>query len=179
MRKPVLSAATLVIALGALTACGSGSDQKNIEPKSTTTATADGFTEPAAKQLTASDAFTELSAKISTARLSGVVTEENDPNHLLGRPNQYTSKITFTDSRIKGDDVAGAEPGSVELGGAIEVFTTAADAQARADYIQKVTKGTPMLIEYDYVSGTVLVRVSHYLTPAQAADYKAGAASLG
>ncbi|MEV4943082.1 hypothetical protein [Streptomyces zaomyceticus] len=101
------------------------------------------------------------------------------PRDRLRRPDQCTSKITFTDSRTKGGDVAGAELGSVGLGGAIEVFTTAADAQARADYIQKVTKGIPMLIEYDYVSGTVLVRVSRYLTPAQAADYQAGAASLG
>ncbi|WP_435841444.1 hypothetical protein [Streptomyces gardneri] len=111
--------------------------------------------------------------------LSGVVTEDNDPNNLLGRPNQYTSKITFTDSRIKAGDVTGADPGRVELGGAIEVFTTAADAQARADYIQKVTKGMPMLVEYDYVSGPVLLRVSRYLTPTQVADDKTGAASLG
>ncbi|MFE5655721.1 hypothetical protein [Streptomyces sp. NPDC056431] len=179
MRKCALSAAALVTALGALTACGSGSDQKNAGTESITTATVGASAKPAAKPLTAGDAFTKLSAKVSSAKLSGVVTEDNDPNNLLGRPNQYTSKITFTDSRIKADDVAGAEPGSLELGGAIEVFASAADAQARADYIQKVTKGMPMLVEYDYVSGTVLVRVSHYLTPTQAADYKAGAALLG
>ncbi|MFB7359422.1 hypothetical protein [Streptomyces gardneri] len=132
-----------------------------------------------AKALTAGDAFTQLSAKVPTARLSGVVTEDNDPNNLLGRPNQYTSKITFTDARIKAGDVTDADPGSVELGGSIEVFTTAADAQARADYIRKVTKGTPMLVEYDYVSGPVLVRVSRYLTPTQAAGYKAGTESIG
>ncbi|MER0243241.1 hypothetical protein AAHZ94_14670 [Streptomyces sp. HSW2009] len=114
-----------------------------------------------------------------SAKLSGVVTEDDDPNRLLGCPNQYTSKITFMDSRIKVDDVAGAEPGSIGLGRAIEVFTTGADAQARADYIQKVAKGMPMPAEYDFVSGTVLIRVSHYLTPAQAADYKTTAGALG
>ncbi|MFE7595541.1 hypothetical protein [Streptomyces sp. NPDC057494] len=176
MRKPALSAAALVIALGALAACGAGSDQKNDETKSTATAGAAAPTEAPTKALTASDAFKQLSGKVTTAKLSGVVTEDNDPNKLLGRPNQYTSKITFTDSRIKAEDVAGAEKGSVGLGGAIEVFPTAADAQARADYIQSVTKGIPMLAEYDYVSGTTLVRVSHYLTPTQAADYKTAAA---
>lgn len=45
-----------------------------------------------------------------------------------GRP-----QTTFTDSRIKADDTAGSGPGSVERGGAIEVFGTAADAQAHAD----------------------------------------------
>ncbi|MFB7935502.1 hypothetical protein [Streptomyces sp. NPDC056049] len=179
MRKPALSAAALVIAFAAMTACGSGSDQKNDQPKNATTATAGVPTKPAAKELTASDAFKALSGKVASAKLSGVVTEDDDPNHLLGRPNQYTSKVTFTDSRIKVDDVAGAEPGSVGLGGAIEVFATAADSQARADYIQNVTKGMPMLAEYDFVSGTVLIRVSHYLTPTQAADYKAAAAALG
>ncbi|AJF70443.1 hypothetical protein [Streptomyces vietnamensis] len=178
MRQPALSAAALVIALGALTACGAGSDQKNDETKNTGTASA-APTKAPTKALTASDAFKQLSGKVATAKLSGVVTEDNDPNKLLGRPNQYTSKITFTDSRIKAEDVAGTEKGSVGLGGAIEVFPTAADAQARADYIQSVTKGMPMLLEYDYVSGTMLVRVSHYLTPTQAADYKTAAAALG
>ncbi|MFD3442540.1 hypothetical protein ACFWU3_34190 [Streptomyces sp. NPDC058685] len=179
MRKPALSAAAFVLALAAMTACGSGSYQKNDQPRNTRTATAGVPTKPATKEFTASDAFKVLSGKVASAKLSGVVTEDDDPNHLLGRPNQYTSKVTFTDSRIKVDDVAGAEPGSVELGGAIEVFTTAADSQARADYIQNVTKGMPMLAEYDFVSGTVLIRVSHYLTPTQAADYKAAAAALG
>ncbi|MEU7512987.1 hypothetical protein AB0B13_13395 [Streptomyces sp. NPDC042898] len=177
MRNPALFAATLVIVLGALTACGAGSDHKNDEARNTATAAAP--TKAPTKALTASDAFKQLSGKVTTARLSGVVTEDNDPNKLLGRPNQYTSKITFVDSRIKAEDVAGAEKGSVGLGGAVEVFPTAADAQARADYIQSVTKGMPMLTEYDYVSGTVLVRVSHYLTPAQAADYKTAAGALG
>ncbi|MFJ8188889.1 hypothetical protein ACIQ8D_03665 [Streptomyces sp. NPDC096094] len=179
MRKPALPAAALVIVFAATTACGSGSDQKNDQPKNAITATAGIPTKPAAKELTASDAFKAFSGKVASAKLSGVVTEDNDPNHLLGRPNQYTSKVTFTDSRIKVDDVADAEPGSIGLGGAIEVFATAADAQARADYIQNVTKGMPMLAEYDFVSGTVLIRVSHYLTPTQAADYKAAAAALG
>jgi hypothetical protein len=37
----------------------------------------------------------------------------------------------------------------------------------------------PALSEYDYVQGTTLVRVSHYLTPKQAGDYKMAAANLG
>lgn len=36
----------------------------------------------------------------------------------------------------------------------------------------------PALVEYDYVHATVLVRVSHYLTPAQAATYKTAADGL-
>jgi hypothetical protein len=45
----------------------------------------------------------------------------------------------------------------------VEVFADASDAKARAEYIQNVTKSMSALAEYDYVHGTVLVRVSHYL----------------
>jgi hypothetical protein len=106
------------------------------------------------------------------------VTATNDPNHLLGRPSQYTSKVTFADTRIAAADVEGAEKGDVERGGALEVFADPSDAEARAKYIQAVTKSLPALSEYDYVHGTVLVRVSHYLTPTQAAEYKTAAERL-
>lgn len=129
--------------------------------------------------LTASSALTKLSAQVGTAKLSGTVTAENDPNHLLGRPNQYTSKVTFTDTRIKKTDLEGTGKGDVERGGAIEVFDSPANAAARAKYIQAVTKSMPALSEYDYVHGTVLVRVSHYLTPAQASQYKTATNDLG
>ncbi|MEU8033481.1 hypothetical protein AB0C13_33465 [Streptomyces sp. NPDC049099] len=122
--------------------------------------------------MTASTAFTRLSTKVTTAKLSGTVTAASDPNHLLGRPGQYTSKVTFTDNRIKAADVEGTEKGDVERGGAVEVFGSSADAATRAKYVEAVTKSMPALAEYDYVHGTVLVRVSHYLTPKQAAEYK-------
>jgi hypothetical protein len=123
--------------------------------------------------------MTQIAAKVPTAKQSGTVTAANDPNHLLGRPGQYTSKVTFTDTRIKASDVEGTEKGDVERGGAIEVFGDAAGAQARAKYIQAIAKAMPAVAEYDYVHGSVLVRVSHYLTPAQAAGYKSAAAELG
>lgn len=37
----------------------------------------------------------------------------------------------------------------------------------------------PVLVEYDYVSDPVLIRVSRYLTPTQTAGYEASAASIG
>ncbi|MER6075858.1 hypothetical protein ABT187_45345 [Streptomyces sp. NPDC001817] len=98
---------------------------------------------------------------------------------MLGRPGQYSSKVTFTDARIKASDLEFTKPGDVERGGALEVFGDAAGAKARAAYIQAVTKSMPALAEYDYVHGTVLVRVSHYLTPVQAAAYKTAADGLG
>lgn len=133
----------------------------------------------AATPLTASTAFTKLATTVPTAKLSGTVTAANDPNHLLGRPGQYTSKVTFADTRIKAADVTDSTKGSVDLGGAIEIFADPAGAEARAKYIQAIAKSMPAVAEYDYVHGTVLVRVSHYLPPAQAAGYKSAAAGLG
>ncbi|WP_234314261.1 MULTISPECIES: hypothetical protein [unclassified Streptomyces] len=126
----------------------------------------------------ATGAFAVISAAVPYAELGGTVTAENDPNHFLGRPHQYTSKITFTDRRIPTDQTEGNEPGDVELGGSVEVFSNPADAKARHDYIRAVTKGVPALTEYDYLHGVTLIRVSRLLTPAQAAEYEKAAAEL-
>jgi hypothetical protein len=166
MRRTLTATATALLLAG-LAACSSS-------PKPAVGAQADAASQP----LTASTALQQIAAAVPSVKLSGTVTAANDPNHLLGRPNQYTSKTTFTDSRIKAADVSGTKQGDVERGGAIEVFGSPGDAQARAKYIQAVTKSLPALAEYDYVHGTVLVRVSHYLTPAQAAGYENAAGGL-
>ncbi|MEV7391444.1 MULTISPECIES: hypothetical protein [unclassified Streptomyces] len=177
MRKTLVLAAAATVLTAGLAGCGgsgpSGGDAAPARAASPKAAAAQ------AKPLTAQTAFTKVSAAVSTAKLSGTITADNDPNHLLGRPNQYTSKITFDDTRISADDVTGTDKGDVERGGAIEAFGSPADAQARAKYIQAVTKSMPMLTEYDYVHGTILVRLSHYLTPKQAADYKTAIDNLG
>lgn len=134
---------------------------------------------PAAKAVDAAQAVSALTKTVTAAKTGTTITADTDPNSLLGRPGQYTSKVTFTDSRVKASDVDGLKPDDVQRGGAVEVFASASDAQTRASYIQTVTKSLPAAAEYDYVHGTVLVRVSHYLTPAQAGDYDKAAANLG
>ncbi|MGQ5640901.1 MULTISPECIES: hypothetical protein [unclassified Streptomyces] len=176
MNKTLTTTAVAAVLLASLTACSSGSSSPSQQTSNGKPGTS--AAPAASKPLTASTAFAKLSAKVSMAHLSDVVTAANDSNHLLGRPNQYTSKVAFTDSRIKAADVTDPSKGSVDLGGSIEVFATPADAKARATYIQTIAKSMPAVAEYDYVHGTVLVRVSHYLTPAQAAAYKTAANAL-
>ncbi|WP_030172692.1 hypothetical protein [Streptomyces sp. NRRL S-813] len=173
-RTTLTSTAVATVLVATLTACSSD------QPKSASDQTSNGKADASAasQPLDAGTAFAQISGKVSSAKLSGTVTAENDPNHLLGRPNQYTSKITFEDSRVSPTDVSGSEKGDVDRGGAIEVFGSPSDAKARADYIQTATKSMPALAEYDYVHGKVLVRVSHYLTPKQAAAYKTAADGL-
>lgn len=99
-----------------------------------------------------------------------------DPNHLLGRPGYYTSMTSWGDTRISASQARDTTSGAVDLGGDVEVFADASDAQARASYIASVLKAMPMLgAEYDYVIGDVLVRVSGVLTPSQASGYQAAA----
>lgn len=127
----------------------------------------------------AAGAFATISAAVPTAKLGGTVTAESDPNHLLGRPHQYTSKITFTDSRIPTTDTDGLKADDLQRGGSIETFATPADAKTRHDYIQAATSTIPALTEYGYLHGTTLIRVSRLLAPAQAGDYEKAAAKLG
>lgn len=120
-------------------------------------------------------------ARFKTAGLSvGAMhgyTAADDPNHLLGRPNGYTAKESWVDTRVKASDIAGEGKWSVDGGGSVEQFATHADAEERSSYIEGILKADVALgSEYDYVTGDLLIRVSGYLTPAQAKQYKSAAA---
>ncbi|MGW4560862.1 hypothetical protein ACWEN3_00185 [Streptomyces sp. NPDC004561] len=174
MRRTITTTAAAAVLL-TLAACGSNA--KSVSSTDNAGKSAEPAT-AAGSELAAHDAFTKLSGQVTTAKLSGTVTAENDPNHLLGRPGQYTSKITFEDTRIPAGKVTGTHKGDVERGGSIEAFATSTDAQTRAKYVEAVTESMPALAEYDYVHGNVLVRVSHDLTPRQAAGYRTAADGL-
>lgn len=121
---------------------------------------------------TAGQLVQDLARQMPTATASVVYDATTDPNHLLGRPGGYTSKATFTDSRIDPEDTAGAPRGAVELGGSIEVFPAQEGAEARKAYIDGNAKLLPGLAEYSWVHGSALLRVSRLLTPGQAAEYE-------
>lgn len=83
-----------------------------------------------------------------------VTTTENDKNQLLGRPNQYTSKVTFTN-------------------GSIEVFANKEDATNRKEYIDNIGKKMPLVAEYNYVNDTgALLRLDKKLNPDEAKNMK-------
>lgn len=99
-----------------------------------------------------------------------VFTAENDPNSLLGRPGQYTSKVNFVDTRINEQVSEGI---SITNGGSVEFFASTDDAKKRYDYVSSIAKsGLAMFVEYDYLVGKALLRVSGKLTPKQAAEYE-------
>jgi hypothetical protein len=96
---------------------------------------------------------------------------ETDPNSLLGRPGQYTVKVSWEDGRLTD---------SIDPGGTIEVFPDVESMQRRADYIEQIGQEASMLLQWvftDERTGAVL-RVSSDLTPDQAAEYEAWLKSL-
>ena len=52
------------------------------------------------KNMTAEEICNELKNNNNNIGKIVVYTEETDSNNLLGRPNQYTSKVNFADNRI-------------------------------------------------------------------------------
>ena len=103
-------------------------------------------------------------------------TAETDPNHLLGRPNGYVSKVSFRDARVPIGVTD--RPISVTDGGTIEVYPAPAGAKARFDYTQGLGAATPLLIEYGFLKGRVLLRLTDILTPTQADEYRAALESI-
>jgi hypothetical protein len=161
----------LVAALAALlaVACGSGGAHAG-------SSHAAGSPRPAVSPHPASGAA--LAARLKAAGLPVthliVYTAATDPNHLLGRQNGYTSKVAWQDPRAAKAD-AGDTRGSIGLGGGIEVFPTAAGAKARYQYLRGFKP--PFGDGYDYLSGAAILRLSQYLTPAQARAYDAAFAT--
>jgi hypothetical protein len=157
----IIRTLSAVLGVAMLTACGSGQLT-------------------AQRPQTADQVVTQLVQRVSTAKPGVVFTAETDPNKLLGRPNGYTSKASFTDTRVNpnGEGFTDTREGAVDLGGSVEIFADEQGAQDRMKFIQAIAKGLPMAGEYDYVSGPVLVRVSRSLTPDQAAQYQTALAEI-
>jgi hypothetical protein len=65
-----------------------------------------------------------------------------------------------------GHPVTADDRGGIELGGGIEVFPTMATAAQRLSYLKSFTP--PLGDGYDAQAGTAILRLSQYLTPAQA-----------
>lgn len=90
----------------------------------------------------------------------------SDPNKLLGRPGQYTGKANFRDRRISGRGF------DVDNGGSVETFANKGDASLRYRYVHAISTASSLFAEYNYVEGTVVLRISHQLTPRQAKAYE-------
>lgn len=91
----------------------------------------------------------------------GTVTPENDPNDMLGKEGGYTSCTYFTTGLLGKDVVKGTDPikKGVDGGGAVEVYETLEDAQARCEYLSGFD-GTILYSGSYALVGTMVVRTS-------------------
>jgi hypothetical protein len=96
-------------------------------------------------------------------------TAETDRNNLLGKPGQYTAKITFADTRLV---PAGGDEFDVYNGGSIEFFASEGDARKRVAALTVAIGNIPDLQEYSFLDGNRLLRISQRLTPDQAREYE-------
>lgn len=128
-------------------------------------------TQAAAAALTEDEIVDALSASDLPINDLEVFDAETDPNSLLGRPGQYTVKVSWEDGRLTD---------SIDPSCTLEVFPDAESMQRRADYIEEIGQEVPMLLQWiftDERTGAVL-RVSSDLTPEQAAEYETWLQSL-
>jgi hypothetical protein len=128
-------------------------------------------------QATCSGSAAVLTARMEAAGLPIreliVYDAATDPNHLLGRQDEYTSKDAWMDPAAvaAGAGNPSSDPGGTEFGGGIEAFPSVADAQARLAYLKAFQP--PIGDGYDYLAGSAILRLSNYLTPAEAAQFHA------
>nr|DAJ09194.1 MAG TPA: hypothetical protein [Caudoviricetes sp.] len=120
------------------------------------------------KNMTAEEICNELKNNNNNIGKIVVYTEETDSNNLLGRPNQYTSKVNFADNRISQEYVEENDA----KGGTIEVFNNKTDMKKRKEYIEQISNSSSMFAQYIYSKGNVLLRLEKDLTPEQAQEYE-------
>lgn len=130
------------------------------------------------KKMTSEEIVTKLKEQNKNVGRIVTYTEETDINELLGRPNQYTSKTTFEDTRIEqtnqnlDEQYFSEEERNEPIGGTVEVFKNEADMKKRKDYLETITSSMSVFAEYSYAQGVYLLRLNKSLTPAQAKEYE-------
>lgn len=161
----------LAVLLASTAACSGTDEGGTVETNEPTSASATPATpeESSAPVIDAAGIAEILAAAVPSVQQVTVITEENDPNDLIGRPNGYASAAVLSD---EGGNSSEPQPG-VDWGATVEVFDDEESAQRRSDYIQGILEENPILgTEYNYVNGIALLRVSGGLVPSVAAQYE-------
>jgi len=122
------------------------------------------------KQITAPDSEWVLSRlnNIDEIVRTQVVTETNDPDGLLDKEGGYSDCIYFTVAAALPHKVPGnsiVEKG-IDGGGAVEIYPTLEDAEARVEYLSGFD-GTILYSGSYAIVGTMVIRTSFMLTDEQ------------
>lgn len=161
--KRLIVAAVLTLSVAA---CGAEE-----EPSASPSPSASAEAVVEEKAATATEMAEAIKAKVPEVGKVVTITEDNDPNGKIGRPDGYVDGAVMFDSRAEPVD---AELG-VDQGATLEVWPDEKAATERAEFIQSTLDEADGLLgsEYHYQSGAMLLRVSGSLKPSEAAAYAA------
>jgi len=176
----IAKTSSLALVIFALSACGSNETTDNAventdseveeTPSATPSPEEDTPTaeEPDQVQLDAELTAEALQSAVETITDYTVITEDNDPNDLIGRPNGYAEAVVIYDSAAECEDL------SIDCGATVEFWADEDAATGRSDYIQDILAEAPLLgSEYHFQQGSMLLRVAGQLTPSQSETYEA------
>lgn len=105
---------------------------------------------------------------------------DNDPFKLAGRPDRYSTKVVFADTRHNKEACEKVEVLAWdECGGTVEVFDNAETLRKWKQAIVLAREQTPNAPpEYRYEKNLSLLRLGHVFTPEQAKAYEAAYAAF-
>ena len=156
----------ILVGIGAvvpLAACGSSGTPQSATAAPGSTSASVSVALPVASPAASSSPIcgpADLVAQRMGMKRITVYTAVTDPNHLLARQGEYTSKINW-----------GQDRGNGNVFSSIEVFPDAADAQLRYTYLRAFRP--PIGDGYDYLYRAAILRLASVYTPAQASALKA------
>jgi hypothetical protein len=81
-------------------------------------------------------------------------------------PGQFNRKANFRDRRLRGRTFG------VDNGGSVETFANKRAASIRYRYVHGTSIRSSRFGTYNYIESTVVLRLSHRLTPVQAKAYE-------
>lgn len=161
--RNVRIAGVLVVVL-VLAGCAAGASPGS--PATPVVPTATGQSQKVSFDVEAAAA--ELVAGVESAEQVFRITEDNDPNDLVNRPNGYSDGAVIADASQQ----CSAGDLGVHCGATIEVWPGHNGALRRAEYIQVALLEAPSLgSEWHYIKDDALLRVSGKLKPSVASQY--------
>lgn len=126
------------------------------------------------KQITAPSGewVTERLAMVDGITGTQMVTEAQNPDGLLGKEGGYSDCVYFALSVIDQKEVPGGSivAKGTDAGGAVEVYPTLADAEARVEYLAGFD-GTVLYSGSYAIVGTMVIRTSYKLTDEQQIEF--------
>lgn len=120
-----------------------------------------------AQQITVPDEDWVIERLINVSSIKGMqsVTKADNPDGLLGKPGGYVACVYFSINNLDVSEVPGetiVDKGT-DGGGAIEVYASLEDAEARCNYLQEFD-GTILYSGSYAIVGTMVIRTSYMLS---------------